>query len=132
MYSYKPKGKWLECNNCGRAHREILQSDLIDYIDKDTGNTISLSNEDLIKCTYCNPIKVYYNYYCKSCEITSLIESTFNEKKIQVCPVCEHDSQKNYNKSPAIVESIPKLDSGAKELFNRIKKRNIGSNMPDY
>ena len=129
MYSYTPKGQWLDCNTCGRSHREILPSDLTDYLDVNL-NKLSLSNDDLKKCFYCNPITVFYKYECSNCNNVSIIESSYNTEKIHICPICNFDTIKI--KSPSIVESQPKLDGGAKELFNRIKKRNIGSNMPDY
>ncbi len=132
MYSINPKGKWIDCDTCNRPHREILQSDLDSYIDKETLLPIVLPYNIMTQCYNCTPLKLYYKYECNNCGIISILETHYNESKKTICPHCLNDSNKVYSKSPSIVESLPKLDSGAKELFNRIKKRNIGSNMPDY
>lgn len=132
MFSITPKGKWIDCEKCNRPHREILQSDLDSYVDKETLLPVVLPLNIRTQCYHCNPIKLYYKYECNACGVTSALDTYYNEDTKTICPVCLNDSNKLFSKSPSIVESLPKLDSGAKELFNRIKKRNIGSNMPDY
>lgn len=132
MFNYVNKGKWLECEKCGRSHRKILESEISDFIDKDTKKNIKLTDKELEHCYYCEPITLYYVYVCKNCRTNSIISTTFNSVKTTICPCCGFDTNIHKSNSPALIESLPKLDSGAKELFNRIKKRNIGSNMPDY
>lgn len=124
MYSYKPKGKWLECNICNHSYREILQSDVDNYFNID-GSKFIINENDSTKCYYCNPLILYFLNNCNKCNINELREFTYGNST-NSCNCSQT------NKSPAIIQSQPKMDGGAKELFNRIKKRNYGSTMPDY
>lgn len=125
MFNYKPKGQWLECSNCKRSYRQILQSDVEDYYNED-GSKFILTEEDSIKCYYCTPLKLYTKYSCNCFKTNDLIQFNYGD------PPFTCDCLKNNNKSPGIIQAQPKMDSGAKELFNRIKKRNYGATMPDY
>lgn len=124
MFVYKPKGKWLECNICNRSYREILQSDVDNYYNAD-GTKFNISVEDSTKCYYCTPLYLYSKYTCNICNIDELKQFKYGD------PTFTCNCLIN-NKSPGIIQAQPKMDGGAKELFNRIKKRNYGATMPDY
>jgi hypothetical protein len=131
MYSpYSKKGEWCDCGACGRSFRSILPTDLDKYTDSEN-NKITLSDELSKQCYYCNPLVVYYSLSCIKCNTLSFIQTTYNSVLPHICTMCGFDSNKT-NVSPNIIEAQPKMNSDAKELFNRIKKRNYGSNMPDY
>jgi hypothetical protein len=49
------------------------------------------------------------------------------------CPNCKEQHNKvELSIGPSHFEKRPTLKGDGRDLFNRIKKRNYGSNMPDY
>lgn len=133
MYNpYRQRGEWIDCGVCGSAHRRILQTDLIDYINSD-GTDIKLSEEESTRCYKCEPITLYYSFTCNSCTKHSILETKYDSKHPSVCPECKHDNNTIDTSSHlAFIESRPKLDSDMKYMLNRIKKNHYNSTMPDY
>lgn len=133
MYNpYRNLGEWIDCEVCNTSHRKILPADLIEYIDAD-GRSVKLTDEESTRCYKCVPIKLYYSLHCKHCGHDGILEALYGEKHPSICPQCGYDhSAPIAIKGPMHFEKRPTLKGEAAELFNRIKKRNYGSTMPDY
>lgn len=133
MYNpYVRKGEWIDCDVCNSAHRRILDSDLIPYINED-GSIVKLSEEESTRCYKCQPILLHKSFHCNSCNHDDIIEVNYEGCTPTICNSCGHDNAFQYkNTGPAHFEKRPTLTGEGRELFNRIKKRNYGSTMPDY
>lgn len=127
MYNpYRQKGEWLDCDICKTSHRKILDSDLLEY-----ANPV-LTEEERSQCYECKPIMLPFNRFCTVCNKDSEHIVSYGDVLPKICLHCGNDPDAHLQSSIGIYEKRPTLQGGAKELFNRIKKRNIGSNMPDY
>lgn len=66
-------------------------------------------------------------------EKTPLVFSHSSSLNQMYCPNCKEQHNKvELSKGPSHFEKRPTLKGDGRDLFNRIKKRNYGSNMPDY
>ena len=132
MYNpYVKKGEWIDCDKCGSSHRRILPPDLVEYSDEN-GAIVHLSEEQQTQCYKCEPIPLYKSFSCKSCGHNSIIMVNYGESLSGICPKCGNDNNSFKSTWPSHFEKRPVLKGEAAELFNRIKKRNYGSTMPDY
>lgn len=133
MYNpYRRRGEWLECDVCKTPHRRILPADLIQYVNPD-GTMVVLTEEESTRCFTCTPLPLPYSHTCSKCNHTTRGECLYHVDAIPntcaECGYCPDDDLPSYG---GHFEKRPTLTGEGRELFNRIKKRNIGSNMPDY
>lgn len=133
MYNpYVRKGEWIDCDKCGSAHRRIVPSDLENYTNED-GIPAIVTEEESTRCYKCSPLPLYIRFHCISCHYDGVLETFYDTSKPTVCPSCGVDNKEDIKHvGLSHFEKRPTLKGEAAELFNRIKKRNYGSTMPDY
>lgn len=95
--------------------------------------TFIMMNDSVIEtrtCKHCN--KTYDFKDIKYADANTPTVLAFTEVRNQMfCPHCQNPHVE-FVKAPPAFEKRPTLKGEGRDMLNRIKKRNYGSNMPDY
>lgn len=139
MYSYKPKGEWIDCNKCGGSHRRILQSD-IEHLFNADGTVYTLTEETATQCPVCAPIEVFHTFNCPMCENDRNQPKCYGAADVTKCNVCGFDQKDNEiffidtNSGVKGRDWHKGLNGDWKDFKRQFKRRhnNGDNNLPDY